>query len=61
MSPLFSIGEWVIDTKRETAPTVFAVIEGLETAYVLEDDNGGLYIEKESALIVYDKYYFDRK
>lgn len=61
MSPLFSLGEWVIDTKRETAPTVFAVIEGLETVYVLEDDNGALYVEKESALIKYDKYYFDRK
>lgn len=61
MTPLFSPGEWVIDTQRETAPTVIAVIEGLETVYVLEDDNGDLYVQKESALIKYDKYYFDRK
>ena len=59
MSPLFSLGEWVIDTRRNLAPTVFAVIEGVETVYVLEDDNGNLYVEKESALIKYDKYHFD--
>lgn len=61
MTPLFSLGEWVIDTKREIVPTVIAVIEGLETVYVLEDDTGGLYVAKESDLITYDKYYFDRK
>lgn len=61
MTPLFSPGDWVIDTKRETAPTVFAVIEGLETVYVLESDDGSLYMSKESDLIKYDKYYFDRK
>lgn len=61
MIPLFSLGEWVIDTKRETVSTVYAIIEGLEIVYVLEDDGGGLHMEKESALIKYDKYYFDRK
>ena len=61
MNPAFSIGEWVIDTKRETAPTVIAIIEGYETVYVLESDDGSLYMSKESDLIEYDKYYFDRK
>lgn len=46
MTPLFSPGDWVIDTKRETAPTVFAVIEGLETVYVLESDEGETKISK---------------
>lgn len=59
MSPAFSPGQWVIDTKRKTAPMVFAVIEGIDIAYVLEDDDGDLYLEKESVLIPYDKYYFD--
>ena len=61
MTPLFSLGAWVIDTKREIASTVIAVIEGLETVYVLESDDGSLYVSKESDLIEYDKYYFDRK
>lgn len=60
MTPVFSIGDWVIDPKREIAPTVFAIIEGLEIVYILEDDNGSLYMEKESALIKYDKYWFDK-
>lgn len=59
MAALFSIGEWVVDTKRKTAPTVLSVIDGLETVYVLEDDSGELYLAKESSLIKYDKYWFD--
>lgn len=61
MTPLFSHGEWVIDTKRENAPTVIANIDGLETIYFLKDDTGNVYIERESALIKYDKYYFDKE
>ena len=61
MGSLFSLGEWVIDIRREIVSTVFAVIEGYETVYVLESNTDGLYVEKESGLIKYDKYHFDRE
>lgn len=61
MTPLFSRGEMVIDTKRKVSATVVAVIEGTEIVYVLEDNYDDLYMEKESNLIEYDKYYFDKK
>lgn len=60
MSPLFSIGNTVIDTKRSIAPTVVAVIEGYEIIYVLENDDGDLYLCGESNLIEYNKYWFEK-
>ena len=61
MSPLFASGDWVIDTRKNIAPTVVAVINAPETVYVLEDHDDNLYLERESNLIEYDKYYFDKK
>lgn len=55
----FDSGDWVVDTKRKTAPTVCAVIrDSIPTLYILEDDDGNYYIENEQNLAVYDKYWF---
>lgn len=58
---MFEVGKWVIDTKREIAPTICAVIPETEpTIYILQDsDTGEYYIADESDLIEYDKYWFD--
>lgn len=59
---MFGTGEWVIDTKREIVSTVCAVIaESVPRIYVLKETDGVYYIEDESNLIEYDKYWFDRK
>lgn len=58
---MFEVGKWVIDTKREIAPTICAVIPETEpTIYILQDsDTGEYYMADESNLIEYDKYWFD--
>lgn len=58
----FSMGQWCIDTRRRTAPTVINCIPGdMGDVYILEDDDGSVYLAKEDDLIPYDKYYFDRE
>ena len=59
MDHQFDIGDWVIDTKRNTAPTVIAVIPGSKSVYVLEYE-GDLYLETDENLIPYDKRYFGK-
>ena len=60
MNHKFEEGQWVIDTRKEIAPTVVAHLESnVVTLYVLEDETGDYYITKEDNLIPYDKHYFD--
>ena len=58
---LFSVEQWVINTKRKNAPTVKAVLsETYPTIYVLYDaDTDEYYMENETNLIKYDKYWLD--
>lgn len=49
----FNPGDWVIDTQRETVPTIIGVLGGdfIEQLYVLEDDDTNeIYVSKESNL-----------
>ena len=61
MSYRFNIGEDVIDVGRDVSSTILAIIDGYETVYVLDAGCGNVYLSKESNLIKYDKYYFERK
>lgn len=60
---LFSLGETVIDTKRNSIVSVVAVIPQGENSitdlYVLRENEDTYYITDSEDLIVYDKYYFD--
>ena len=60
---LFSLGETIIDTKRNSVVSVVAVIPQGETSitdlYVLRENEDTYYITDSEDLIVYDKYYFD--
>lgn len=57
---MFQIDDWVIDTKRKTAPTVKAIFPNTSPViYVLQDDEGEYYIEDEFKLIAYDKNWFE--
>lgn len=58
---MFQVEQWVIDTKRKTAPTVKAILPATyPTIYVLYDsDSDEYYMTDESHLIKYNKYWFD--
>lgn len=60
---LFSLGETIIDTKRNSVVSVVAVIPQGENSitdlYVLRENEDIYYITDSEDLIVYDKYYFD--
>jgi hypothetical protein len=60
---LFSLGETIIDTKRNSVVSVVAVIPQGENSitdlYVLRENEDTYYITDSEDLIVYDKYYFD--
>lgn len=60
---LFSLGETIIDTKRNSVVSVVAVIPQGENSitdlYVLRENENTYYITDSEDLIVYDKYYFD--
>ena len=57
-----SEGDWVIDTKKNIAVTLAAVLEiGIKTLYILETDESEFYISDDSNIIPYNKYYFDRE
>jgi hypothetical protein len=60
---LFSLGETIIDTKRNSVVSVVAVIPQGENSitdlYVLRENEDTYYIADSEDLIVYDKYYFD--
>lgn len=61
---MFELGRWVIDTKRRIAADVCGVIPELytdRTIYILKNYNTDeYYMEDESNLIEYDKYWFDK-
>ncbi len=58
--PQYGEGDWVIDTKRRSAPTVACVLPyGTRQLYVLQDGDGDYYIEDEDHLIPYDKHYLE--
>lgn len=60
---LFNLGEWVIDTRSHATATVVSVIPHGENStadvYVLEKDEGELYLSTDEHLVFYDKYYWD--
>lgn len=58
---MFSVDQWVIDTKKKITPTIKAILpETYPIIYVLYDsDAGEYYISDKSNLIEYDKYWFD--
>lgn len=60
---LFSLGETIIDTKRNSVVSVVVVIPQGENSitdlYVLRENEDTYYITDSEDLIVYDKYYFD--
>lgn len=61
---MFELGRCAIDTKRRIAVDVCGVIPELYTygtIYILKRwDNDEYYMEDESNLIEYDKYWFDK-
>lgn len=60
---LFNLGEWVIDTRSHATATVVSIIpqgeNSMTDVYVLERDNGGLYLSTDTCLVCYDKHYWD--
>lgn len=59
--PEYAAGDWVIDTKRNSAPMIACVLpftEAIQQLYVLVDDDGNHYITGEDSIMPYDKYYF---
>jgi hypothetical protein len=60
---LFNLGEWIIDTRSHATATVVSVIpqgqNSMADVYVLEKDDGELYLSTDTHLVCYDKYYWD--
>ena len=59
----FSAGESAIDTKKNLAVTIGAIIPSpCGDLYVVSswEEDSDYYITNEENLIEYDKYYFDR-
>lgn len=60
---LFNLGEWVIDTRSHATAIVVSIIPQGENStadvYILERDNGELYLSTDTHLVCYDKHYWD--
>lgn len=60
---LFSLGEWVIETKNHRHGEIIAIIPAGEYSitdlYVVQFSDGVYEIFDYSILVVYDKYYWD--